>query len=252
MGIRIKHPVSTLSEKEFHRLDDQVMEQSFNLYNSIGNLWDENDYKTKLLKLFKATGIEAHSEVQATISHKDFSKSYFIDLLLNGSVYELKTVAGICSPHESQTLNYLFLTNTQHGKVINFRPDSLEWRFVSTSLTLNQRRRYYLNTDNWISCTAYPHLPDLISELLDDWGAYLEIQLYKEAILFFMGLPTGTCPQRFTPLTPDSTLHVTGLSRKKPAYLKNLQKYINASAYQKIEWINFDQNKIEICTLGKK
>jgi len=46
--------------------------------------------------------------------------------------------------------------------------------------------------------------------------------------------------------------HFTGLSRKKPAYHKNLQKYLNASTYQQIEWINLDQNRIELNSLRKK
>lgn len=252
MGTFIKHPVSRFSEKEFHQLDYQIMSLAFDLHNSMGNLWDENDYKEKLLNKCQESGLDTYSEVPIKITHKNFSKSYFIDLLINGAVYELKAVTSIASPHETQTLNYLFLTDTHHGKIINFRPDSLKWRFVSTSLSAAERKRYNLTATEWNPCKANSQLPDLVTELLNDWGAYLEIQLYKEAILFFMGLPPETHAYRFNPLTSDSALHITGLSRNKFTYMKHLQKYLNTSAFQQVDWINFDQNQIEIRTLGKK
>ncbi|MCK4564501.1 MAG: GxxExxY protein [Verrucomicrobia bacterium] len=253
MGILIKHPISALSEKVFHRLDYQVMSVAFDLYNSIGNLWDEDDYKVKLLDCCLANGLNAKSEVQITVAHKEFSKLYFIDLLIEGSVYELKTMEAVASPHESQTLNYLFLTDTQHGKIINFRPDSLEWRFVSTSLTLDHRKSYNLETDHWISNNPITaQLPDLLSELLSDWGAYLDLHLYKEAVLFFIGQSSRDVNKRFCPLSPETLIHFTALSRKKSTYKKNLQKYLDASTHRHIDWINFNQNQIELHTLGKK
>ncbi|VGO22808.1 hypothetical protein SCARR_04905 [Pontiella sulfatireligans] len=229
------------------------MALAFDLYNSIGNLWDENDYKAKLLERCLASGLHALPEVQVKVEFKDFCKPYFIDLLIEGAVYELKTVEGITSPNESQTLNYLFLTNTQHGKIINFRPDSLERRFVSTSLTLDQRQSFFLKTDDWIEAQpANLHLPDLLAELLNEWGAYLNIQLYKEAVLFFMEHPSEDANTRFCATSPDTLLHFTGLSRKKASYEKNLQKYLNASEFEQIDWINFDQNEIELSSLRKK
>lgn len=253
MGIFIKHPVSALSEKAFHRLDYQVMSMAFDLYNSIGNLWNEVDYKAKLLDRCVASGLRAQSEILVTAEHKEFQRSYFIDMLIEGSVYELKTTAGIALPQEAQTLNYLFLTGPQHGKIINFRPDSLEWRFVSTSLTLDQRRSYSLQIDNWVADRPITtDLPDLLSELLDDGGAYLDLHLYKEADLFFMDQPLENTRRRFCPLNAESLLHFTGLTRKKGAYHKNLQKYLTASTYQHIDWINFDQNQVELHTLRKK
>ena len=253
MGIRIKHPASALSEKAFHRLDYQVMAMAFDLYNSIGNLWDENDYKTKLFEYCLENRLKVQSEVLISVSHKEFRRPYFIDLLIEGTVYELKAIENIAAPQEAQTLNYLFLTDTRHGKIINFRPDSLEWRFISTSLTFDHRRSYNLKTDHWISNhPATAQLPDLLSELLNDWGAYLDLQLYKEAVLFFMGHSPEEASKRFCPLSPETLIHFTALSRKKSTYQKNLQKYLHASPYQQIDWINFDQNQIELHSLRKK
>ena len=253
MGIDIKHPVQALTDEAFRKLDYQVMALAFDLYNEIGNLWDENDYKEQLRERCISKGLKLQTEAMISVSHKEFNKSYFIDMLIEGAVYELKTTADIAASHESQTLNYLFLTNTQHGKIINFRPDSLQWRFVSTSLSFNQRKLYSLSTGNWMQREAAdPCLPDLISELMDEWGAYLDLQLYKDAILFFIGLSTDQLNKRFYSHLPDSLIHITALSRKKNIYQKNLQKYLHASTCQYMDWINFDQNQIELHTLSKK
>ena len=252
MGILVQHPASSLSEKAFHRLDYKVMALAFDLYNSIGNLWDEVDYKSKLLDQCISNGLDAKAEVSVQVSYKNFQKPYFIDLLIEGAVYELKTACDIAAQHESQTLNYLFLTNTQHGKIINFRCDSLQWRFLSTSLLFGDRTSYTLEKNQWhASCQATEILPELLSELLNEWGAYLDLRLYKEALLFFLGLSTEHAHQRFNPLSTESLIHVTGLSRKQSVYKKNLQKYLDASIYQHVEWINFDQNQIKLHTLNR-
>jgi GxxExxY protein len=253
MGIRVVHPVKALTEKAFYRFDYQVMAMAFNLYNSMGNLWDEKDYKAKLFECRTAEGLDAKSEVPVTLTHKDFKQIYFIDLLIEGSVYELKTTVDIAASHESQTLNYLFLTNTQHGKIINFRADSLQWRFVSTSLTFDQRKSHTLKTEKFFTGhQTTNNFPDVLSELLNAWGAFLDLHLYKDAVLFLMGKPREDMNSRFHPLSPEHLLHFTGLTRKKAAYQKNLQKFINASTYQQIDWINFDMNKVELHTLRKK
>lgn len=251
MAIEIKYPIGVLSDTAFKQLDYRVMWHAFSIHNEIGNLWDEIDYKSKLLERCVSDGLSAVAETMVAIRYKDFLKTYFIDLLIEGAVYELKAKTSIVAADQSQTINYLFLTNTQHGKIINFRPESLEWRFVSTTLTFQQRTKYTLHTENWTQRKDNYPLVDLISELLNEWGAYLDLHLYKEAILFFFGISPDDPQKRFCVITPESLLHVSGLSRNKPSYRKNLQKYLNASSAQYLDWINFDQNQIEIHTLHK-
>lgn len=252
MPIEIPYAVECLDKAAFHDLDYKVMKHAFDLYNSIGNLWNEDDYRNKLHERCNQHGINTYQEVPIRVSFKDFSKTYFIDLLAEGVVYELKTVLKISAQNKSQTLNYLFLTNTHHGKVINFRPDSLQWEFTSTQLTQERRSKFFICTKNWKADGGLTQLPDIISELLSEWGTFLDLYLYKAAILHFMNLPADDTRKRFYP-APDGTLfHFTCLSRKKPAYQQNLGKYLQASTSHKIEWINFDRNQIELHTLSKK
>lgn len=253
MGIDLKHPVVALSNDAFRRLDYRVMAMAFELHNEIGNLWDEEEYQLKLFDRCLNEGMDATKESPVTVSHRGFAKTYFMDLLIEGAVYELKTAAGIAEAHQSQTLNYLFLTNTQHGKIINFRPDSLQWRFISTTLTSKERKSYSLNTGKWIPRTqVHTTLPDLLAELLDEWGAYLDLQIYREALFFFMGISPEETKKRFYVLSPDTLFHITGLTRNKSFYAENLYKYLRASPMQYIDWINFDQNRVELITLGNQ
>jgi hypothetical protein len=74
---------------------------------------------------------------------------------------------------------------------------------------------------------------------------------YKGALLFFLGISPDDPLKRFVAISPESLIHVSGLTRNKPSCCKNLQKYLNASSAQYLDWINFDQNQIEIYTLNK-
>ena len=239
-----------LSQDAFHALDYQVMGVAFSLHSEMGNLWDEKEYRSELALRCRSLGLETFEEVPISIHHNGFKKTYFIDLLANGSVFELKTTSTITTGHEAQTLNYLFLSNTQYGKVINFRPDSLTWRFVSTSLRHETRLNSSIETSTW-----HPLMKDaqnvlaLMEGLLADWGAYLSINLYKEALCYFLGIPLENELSRFISLSPKTTLHISGLSSRKNNLKNNLQKYLNRSNFNELLWINFNQNQIEFSSL---
>ena len=114
----------------------------------------------------------------------------------------------------------------------------------------------YNSTGNlWDECDYRDRLhdiPELITELMTEWSTFLDIQLYKEAILHFLAIsPVQQC-LRFCPIDKTTLIHFTTLNRKKAAYCKNLKKYLNATKYQRIEWVNFDQNQIELQSLSKK
>lgn len=70
------------------------------------------------------------------VEHKDFRKLYFLDMLTNeAGIYELKATVALNNNNDRQLINYLLLAGLHHGKLINFGPASVEYRFISTSLT---------------------------------------------------------------------------------------------------------------------
>ncbi len=244
-----KKPVP-LSQNAFHALDYQVMGVAFNLHNEMGNLWDEKEYQSELAVQCRTLGLEVFEEVPVSIHHNGFKKTYFLDLLVSGSVYELKTTSSIANNHETQTLNYLFLTDTRHGKIINFRPDSLTWRFVSTSLHHETRLNYSIETSScYPARNDAPNILEIMKGVLADWGAYLSINLYKEALCYFLGISLENEHKRFIPLPQKTLLHISGLSSRKNNLRNNLQKYLNHSSFNELLWINFNQNQIEFSSL---
>ena len=239
-----------LSQDAFHAIDYQVMGVAFNLHNEMGNLWNEKEYQSELAVQCRTLGLEVFEEVPVSIHHNGFKKIYFLDLLVSGSIYELKTASSIANNHEAQTLNYLFLTNTQHGKIINFRTDSLTWRFVSTSLSHQHRMGYSKELSAWHPSTEQTQgILEIMESLLSNWGSYLSINLYKEALCYFLGVPIESEHERFIPLAQKEVLHISALNKRKNNLKNNLQKYLNRSTFNELLWINFNQNQIEFSSL---
>ena len=70
-------------------------------------------------------GQRAVKEVIVRATHGDFEKLYRLDLLVdNGAVFELRAVGQLHNQHRSQLIHYLMMTGAEHGKLINFRPES--------------------------------------------------------------------------------------------------------------------------------
>jgi GxxExxY protein len=250
MTIKYKRPPVPRSQDEFNAIDYQVMRQAFDLHNTIGNLWDEKDYQQKLSSACASQGLEVFEEVELSVGHNGFEKNYFIDLLIKGNIYELKTASGISEKHEAQTLGYIFLAGTHHGKIINFRSDSLTWRFVSTSLTPKDRRNYSLETTDWHPATdSGRKIQQIMDGLLSDWGAYLPTNLYKEALCHFLEVPLKNEHQRFITLSPETTIHISSVTKSKNILRGNLQKHLDQSSFNELLWINLRQNKIEFSSL---
>ena len=83
MPIECANSLTKINQDEFKRLDYAVTGHAFKTHTALGRLFDEAIYSNELTHRLTANGIEAQQEVEITISHKEFSKSYFIDLLIN-------------------------------------------------------------------------------------------------------------------------------------------------------------------------
>ena len=51
--------------------------------------------------------------------------------------------------HRAQLLNYLLLTDTQHGKLVNLRRERIQHEFVNTTLTRADRNTFSVNDRDW-------------------------------------------------------------------------------------------------------
>ena len=187
--IDFKGRIIHLAQDEFHAIDKKVMRSAFDIHNSMGRFFDERIYQNELESLCRGDGLEVESELEIVVCHEDFSKHYYIDLLVeHGCVYEIKTTEAIHPSHTKQLINYLLLIALNHGKIINFRTPSVEYEFVSSTLNEKERHDWEFDDREWISVNPESvKLKDIVYELLRDWGCFLDIDLFKEAVVHFLG-----------------------------------------------------------------
>jgi len=266
MPIQLKQPINLITEQEFHDLDFQVMRWAFDAHNRLGRFYDEKIYQNELLSICRNNGLSAETEVKIELTHKSFTKDLFIDLLLeNSSIYELKTATSIISDHRIQTLDYLFLSNTQHGKIINFRPPSVTHEFVSTGLDSEKRHKFSIHHENWLhESKKAQHFESTILDLFEDWGLFLNTSLYKEAICHLLGgeenvirsvpIKSGETllGQQSTPLlSPSEAFCISSVTETPSTYQMHLQRFLDCTELKNLHWINLCRSEVHFTSLQK-
>lgn len=267
MPIECPCRIRTLGQDDFHKVDRIIMGLAFDIHNRMGRFFDEAIYQAELATKVRNAGLEVEREMEVRVSHQEFSKSYFADLLVNeGCIYELKTASGLNGDHQKQLLHYLLLSSLNHGKPINFRGSSVESRFVSTRLDFKSRTNFSIDTQRWISSSENcPAVIERLRSLLLDWGSYLEISLYRDALMHFFAVPeTGIQPidividgrtvgqKRMCLLAPGVAWHFSAIREHFQSYETHLQRCIDHARLTAIQWVNFNGGFITIVTLGNK
>ncbi len=268
MPITCPVKIRPLSQDAFHRLDYAVMEHAFACHNALGRFCDEAIYQTDLASRLEAAGLgQVRTEVPVRVSWQAFSKTYSLDLVVqDAGVYELKADACLVGEHDAQLLNYLLLLGLNHGKLLNFGPPSVEWRFISTSLTPEKRRAFSFNERFWTEVSPEcRRLHEILGELLADWGAFLELGLYREALTFFLGgaesviqrialardgMALGT--QRLHMHSPSAAFILTATTEHQARVESHLRRFLTHAPLRALQWINFNHFQIELSTLLQK
>ncbi len=266
MPVETNIQINPIQQEEFHAIDKVIMGEAFDIHNTMGRFFDERIYQEELAQRCRERGFEAHRELQLRVTHQDFSKSYFIDMLIErGVIYELKAAETLTLNHENQLITYLLLADMNHGKLINFRPSSVQTRFVSTRLSHADRTQFQLVHDLKAGAHGHTHkLREILAALLADWGAFLDIGLYREAILHFLTGPgTGICPieiirgnrvvgtQHMCMLDQDMAWHISAVRRNTRSYEKHIVRLLNHTSLSEMLWINMNHLTITLKTLKK-
>jgi GxxExxY protein len=264
MGVEYKEKICYKSQGEFHTIDQVITGYAFDIHNEIGRFCHEKIYQRILAKKCKNALIKADQEVKITLKYKDFEKVYKIDLLVdNGIVYELKTVSLLNKYHQQQLINYLLLTGIKHGKLLNFRTTSVEYKFVSTQLTVEDRYNYSINTEEWVKVTAKcENLILTLSALLGEWGVFLDYRLFNEALIYFLGGDENIiCPvniyfdnqsvgeQKMQLLNNETAFHLSAVTRAFKSYENSIRRLVKHTNIKNVQWINFNQQNITIKTI---
>ena len=176
---------------------------------------------------------------------------------------EAKVAESITGAHRAQGLNYLCLTGMQHARLVNLRAPRVEHEFLSTRLTFEKRRQFKVLELGWKSANPESDwLRGKIIELVADWGAFLEVILYRDAITHLLGGEARViqavpvyCGERFIgeqtvhTLTHDTAFALTALSRTPSRMEEHLLRFLRHTPLRCIQWINFNHHDIEFKTL---
>jgi GxxExxY protein len=267
MPIEVEARIQVYDQEEFHALDRLVMGVAFEVHSEFGRLLDEDLYKSELAIRCASNGLQpAEREVRIRVSHNGFSKDYFMDLLIaRGFMLEGKVAERLSAAHRSQSLNYLLLTGMRHGRLVNFRSERVEYEFVSTTLTPEERRRFLVVEREWVEMNAESgQLKAKTVELLEDWGAFLDVNLYREALVHFLGGAGSVCRevdlfsgsrrvggQTLSLLNEDTGFAVTMKHEDIGAMRDHLNRLLQHTRLRSLQWVNLNRHQVEFTTLSK-
>ncbi len=268
MPIEVSAEIRPCDQEQFHALDRRIMRVVLEVHNEFGRLLAEDLYKCEIAARCRALEIQpVESEVRILVSHQTFTKDYLMDLLFcHGLMLEGKTAERLVAAHRSQSLNYLFLAGLRHGRLVNFRTDRVQHEFVSTTLTPAERRRFSVVEDEWVEVnTASRLLKVKTVELLEDWGAFLDVNLYREALVHFLGGPdsvsrpvqifSGSRPigtQTLNMLDEHTAFAFTTKPSRVTAMRDHLERLLRHTPLKHIQWINLNRHRVEFVTLGPR
>lgn len=263
MPIEVTTEITVLDQAEFYALNPRVLRIVFDVHNEFGRFLDEALYKTEIAARWEMAGL---GKVQINVRHETFCKSYFMDLLFNnGLMLEVKVAESLISAHRTQGLNYMFLAGLRHALLANLRPERVEHEFLSTTLTPTERRRFSLVDAGWLAVDEESRsFRERLAALLTDWGAFLEVSLYREALAhFFCGLQgaAGAVPvysggrlignQAVHFLNPDTAFAITASTKNRAGMAEHQRRFLNHTPLKHIQWVNLNRHDIEFTTLTK-
>jgi GxxExxY protein len=267
MPIEVSSTIEACDQEAFHALDRQLMGVVFEVHNEFGRLLDEELYKCEIATRCATMGLQpVEREVRIRVGHESFIKDYFMDVLLCHSfMLEAKTAERLVAAHRGQSLNYLLLAGLKHGRLVNLRSEGVQHEFVSTRLTPEERRRLQVADSGWAEINAESRqLKARTMELLADWGAYLDVNLYREALIHFFGGPSvvsravevfsgsrrlGT--QNLNLLNEDTGFAFTTKPTNTGAMRDHLTRLLHHTRLKAIQWINLNRHLVEFTTLAK-
>ncbi len=267
MPIHCPVQIKPLDAVAFESLDYRVMGHAYASQNELGRLCDECAYQADLKARLLADGFRSVlTEVPVTVTHRDFTKKYYLDLLADDALYELKAEAALVNEHDAQMLNYIFLLGIPRGKLLNFRPAKVQGKILATSLTPEARRHFTTVIDRYRDLTpACALLRSTLCELMQDWGAFLEVGLYQEALLHFLGgagkieqrVSLGRSGidlggQRMLLHAPAVAFRLTAVTEDQPHVESHLRRLLALTNLKAIQWINLNHAQIEFTTIQSK
>lgn len=265
MPIRTRFKGRQISKDEFYNLDYQVKGILFEIHNEFGPFCDEKIYKVELAdRCLKKRIAPVQLEEPIYVSYNDFSKIYYIDLLFDQAViYELKSANALNNEYRKQTINYLLLAGLNFGKLVNMGASSVQHEFVSASMSPKERYQYRIHDQFWMNVDQDSiWMKKIMLELISDWGAFLDTNLFYEAIEYYRGGKENVIKkveikkdervlgeQKVHLLNPKTAFKISAVKKYIPQYEQHLKLFIKHTSLMAIQWINFNNHEITLKTI---
>lgn len=105
----------------------KIVGAAMEVHRQLGRGLDEHIYQEALQIELEMRGITVEREKKLSLwyKYKLMKKYYYVDMYYNGLIIELKSVSNICSEHRAQLQNYMRISKTYRGLLINFGEKSL-------------------------------------------------------------------------------------------------------------------------------
>ena len=98
-----------------------IQEAVFDVYRNMGNGWREEVYQQCLELADRGIPFESKRELPIFYKGRKIEKTYISDVICYGQIIlELKAVSELTNEHRAQLLNYLRMTKSKLGLLINF------------------------------------------------------------------------------------------------------------------------------------
>jgi GxxExxY protein len=260
MPVIVDAVTKRLDQAVFGKITHDVMRCIFDIHNEFGRFFDEKIYKRELARRFANTQLE----VPVQVAFENFSKTYFLDVLVEGgAVIEFKTVDTLAARHRSQLLNYLLLAELPHGKLVNMRTEQVQHEFVNTSLRLSDRTVFQVAAEGWQEFGDKALRP-WFEAFLRDVGTGLETSLYEESLTHFIGGEEHVLQeievvsgqtflglQKFRLTTPDVAIKITAFADPSDLFTTHTRRLLEHTKLQAIQWINIARNEVLFQTICK-
>ena len=259
-------PLRVFTQDEFHDIDRAAMRIVFDVHNEFGRFLDEVIYKREIAARCAQSGIPTRREVRIHVTHESFHKEYSIDAVFShGVIYEMKAVEWLAPVHDAQALNYVLLAGTRHAKLVKFRTERVQWRFVSTRLTPETRKDVTIDDSQWrVVDERSAQLKQCMVDLITDWGAFLACNLYRDALACVLGdkapgirrIPIYSDQQ----IIGDQEAHlsservaftVTAVTESPGRMRTHLARFLAHTRLDHLQWINLNHRRIEFITLSR-
>lgn len=262
MPIACSIPIARTSSDEMGALDFEVMRHAFAVHKELGCLCDESVYHSRLAHALIGAGFQIECEVSQRLQFRAFDKTLYLDMVINRqAIYELKTVSSLTPAHAGQLTRYLFIANTERGKLVNFRPTSVESRFINATMDDKERRRFDIDTQRW---SGPDEFRAMVSELVADWGTGLDQSLYMQAIVQSLGgdevvtrqlpMELDGCPmgnQRFHVLPDGSAFQITTFQGgHRDTHHQQFRKMLAPSPVKTMQWVNISHHHLTLQTIS--